>query len=167
MARLDGTVSWLLDTICIVLTAGLFVVITIVVATRIGGLGSPAWSDEIVELMLAWLIFLGAAALWRRGEHFRVDLLEQTIQSVRMRLRLAILVELLCIGFLAVLTYYGSTFAILATDTSPTFALPRVFWFAAMPVSSGLMLIYSVRRLWRLLRGIEAPGGPAPDTGCK
>ena len=24
-------------------------------------LGSPAWSDEIVEFMLAWLIFIGAA----------------------------------------------------------------------------------------------------------
>jgi TRAP-type transport system small permease protein len=165
MAKLDRALTWLLDAICIVLTAGLFALIATVVVTRLTGMGSPAWSDEIVEFMLAWLIFLGAAALWRRGEHFRVDLLEQTIESKQIRLGLAIVVELLCISFLAVLTYYGSTFAWLATDTSPTFSLPRIFWHAAMPVSSGLMLIHSLRRVSRLLRGVEIPNGPMSSSG--
>ena len=58
---LDTFIGLAIDAICIVLTAGLFFVITLVVATRLGGFGSPAWSDEIVEFMLAWLIFIGAA----------------------------------------------------------------------------------------------------------
>ena len=32
--------------------------------------------DEIIELLMAWLTFLGAAALWREGALFRVELLE-------------------------------------------------------------------------------------------
>jgi len=160
LRSLDSQIGRLIDTICVVLIAGLFVVIALVVATRLGGLGSPAWSDEIVEFMLAWLIFIGAAGLWRRNEHFRVDLLEQLSRNPLTRVRLAITVELLCVGFLAVLTYYGGLFAFRATDTSPTFSLPLVYWYASMPVSTGLMLAYSLARLWRLFSGRETPLQP-------
>jgi TRAP-type C4-dicarboxylate transport system permease small subunit len=147
---LDTFVGLVIDAISIVLTAGLFFVITLVVATRLGGFGSPAWSDEIVEFMLAWLIFIGAAGLWRRGEHFRVDLIDQMMTDPQNKARLAIVVELISAGFLGILTYYGTFFALSATDTSPTFSLPVSFWLASMPVSSGLMLAYSLARLWRL-----------------
>jgi TRAP-type C4-dicarboxylate transport system permease small subunit len=160
LTALDSWIGRVIDAICIVLVAGLFAVITLVVATRLGGFGSPAWSDEIVEFMMAWLIFIGAAGLWRRGEHFRVDLLEQLSRNPLTRTRLAIAVELLCVGFLAVLTYYGGFFAFLATDTSPTFSLPLVYWYASMPVSTGLMLAYSLARLWRLFSGREIPLQP-------
>lgn len=150
LIALDSWVGFLIDAICIVLVAGLFVVITLVVSTRLGGFGSPAWSDEVVEFMLAWLIFIGAAGLWRRGEHFRVDLVDQMMTSAVARRQLAIVVELFSIAFLAILTYYGSSFAFRATDTSPTFSLPMFYWYASMPVSSGLMLVYSLAHLWRL-----------------
>src|SRR5215204_677133 len=91
----DTFVGLAIDFVCIALTAGLFVVITLVVATRLGGLGSPAWSDEIVEFMLAWLIFIGAAGLWRRGEHFRVDLVDQMMTNPLHKAQLAIVVELI------------------------------------------------------------------------
>jgi len=148
---LDTWIGRTIDAICIVLTAGLFFVITLVVATRLGGFGSPAWSDEIVEFLLAWLIFIGAAGLWRRGEHFRVDLLDQMMTDPTAKARLAIVVELISATFLGILTYYGTFFALSATDTSPTFSLPVSFWLAAMPVSSGLMLAYSLVRLRRLI----------------
>ncbi len=147
---LDSRIGLLMDAICIVLIAALFAVITLVVTMRLGGLGSPAWSDEMVEFMLAWLIFIGAAGLWRRGDHFRVDLIEQMTKSPVGRRWLAVVVELMSIAFLAVLTYYGGLFAFRATDTSPTFSLPMVYWYAALPVSSGLMLAYSLAHLWRL-----------------
>lgn len=149
--RLDAAVARSLDLLCMALVGGLFVLVALVVAMRLSGLGSPAWSDEIVELMLAWLIFIGAAALWRRGEHFRVDLLEQMSSNETTRARLGLAVEALSVVFLAVLTYYGSLFAWSATDTSPTFAVPRVIWFSALPVSSALMLAYSVIRLPRIV----------------
>lgn len=148
---LDAVIGLAIDAICVVLTAGLFAVITLVVATRFGGFGSPAWSDEIVEFMLAWLIFIGAAGLWRRGEHFRVDLVDQMMTDPLHKAQLAIVVELISAVFLGILTYYGIFFALSATDTSPTFSLPVSFWLASMPVSSGLMLAYSLARLWRLL----------------
>jgi TRAP-type transport system small permease protein len=148
---IDFWIGLAIDAICIVLTAGLFVVITLVVATRLGGFGSPAWTDEIVEFMLAWLIFIGAAGLWRRGEHFRVDLVDQMMTNPLHKAQLAIVVGLISAAFLGILTYYGAFFAFLATDTSPTFSLPMFYWYASMPVSSGLMLAYSLAHLWRLL----------------
>ena len=150
ISKLDLAIAKILDIICIALVGGLFLLVTLVVGMRLSGLGSPAWSDEIVELMLAWLIFLGAAGLWRRGEHFRVDLLDQLASRPTTKRLLAIIVEVLCICFLGILTYFGMWFAWFATDTSPTFALARVFWFAAMPVSSALMLGYSLARLLQI-----------------
>lgn len=155
---LDSAFAKIIDAACILLTSGLFLLVSIAIGTRLGGFGSPAWTDEVVEFMLAWLIFIGAAGLWRRQGHFRVDLLDQLARSPRTRRNLAIIVETLCIGFLAILTYYGGSFAAQASDTSPTFSLSRSYWYAAMPVSSGLMLIYSLSRLWQLCVGGEAAG---------
>lgn len=103
--------------------------------------------------MLAWLIFLGAAGLWRNGEQFRVDLLDQTLTNKTVKHWIALLCEVLSLIFLAVLTWYGTRFALRITDTSPTWAIPRIYWFIVMPLSSGIMLTYSSIRIVRLLRG--------------
>jgi len=64
----------------------------------------------------------------------------------------------------SILTYYGALFAVLANDTSPTFALPRIYWTASMPISSGLMLAYALVRLWRLLFRKDTPPEPASSS---
>lgn len=157
LISLDSLVAKLLDLLCIGLLTGLFALVSVAIGTRLSGFGSPAWTDEVVEFLLAWLIFLGAAGLWRSRGHFRVDLLDQLARDARTKRILALAVESLCILFLAVLTYYGALFAAQATDTSPTFSLSRFYWFAAMPVSSSLMLIYSLVLFWELCRGEALP----------
>jgi TRAP-type C4-dicarboxylate transport system permease small subunit len=157
LIALDKVVARSIELVCITLTAVLFLLVVIAVATRLGGFGSPAWTDEVVEFCLAWLIFIGAVGLWRSQDHFRVDLLDQLSRKPSSRWLLALLVEGLSICFLAILTYHGVTFALSATDTSPTFALSRSLWYAALPVSSGMMLAYSVVRLVRLCHDGQVP----------
>jgi TRAP-type C4-dicarboxylate transport system permease small subunit len=150
---IDLLVARIIDLVTMTLLGALFLLICWIVVGRLLKFGSPAWTDEIVEFMLAWLVFLGAAGLWRNGEQFRVDLLDQTLTNETAKHWIALLCEVLSLIFLAVLTWYGTRFALRITDTSPTWAIPRIYWFIVMPLSSGIMLIYSSIRIVRLLRG--------------
>ncbi|MGE0152065.1 MAG: TRAP transporter small permease [Reyranellaceae bacterium] len=156
-ATLDGAVGRLIDLVTMALLVALFLLICWIVLGRLLQLGSPAWTDEIVEFLLAWLIFLGAAGLWRRGEQFRVDLIDQMMDEGWRRRGLALLVEILSVAFLAALTWYGLRFALRITDTSPTWALPRIYWFIVMPLSSFVMLVYSLVRIGKLVRKEKTP----------
>ncbi len=156
-ARLDALLARAIDLATMTLLVALFALIGWIVLSRLLQLGSPAWTDEIVEFLLAWLIFLGAAGLWRRGEQFRVDLFDQMMVAGPRKRALALLVEVLCVVFLAVLSWYGLRFALSITDTSPTWALPRIYWFIVMPLSSFVMLVYSLVRIGRLLSTEKTP----------
>ena len=35
-----------------------------------------AWCDEVVEWMMAWMIFTGASLIMRKSDHFKVELLQ-------------------------------------------------------------------------------------------
>lgn len=154
---IDLFVARAIDTVTTVLLGALFLLICWVVIGRLLQYGSPAWTDEIVEFLLAWLIFLGAAGLWRNGEQFRVDLIDQTIENRAVRRSIALACEVLSLIFLAVLTWYGMRFALRITDTSPTWAVPRIWWFIVMPLSSAIMTFYSLVRIARLVRGGNLP----------
>lgn len=154
---IDLFVARTIDTITSVLLGALFLLICWIVVGRLLKYGSPAWTDEIVEFLLAWLIFLGAAGLWRNGEQFRVDLIDQTIKNEAARRWIALLCEVLSLVFLAILTWYGTRFALRITDTSPTWAMPRIYWFIVMPLSSAIMTFYSLVRITRLARGDRLP----------
>jgi TRAP-type C4-dicarboxylate transport system permease small subunit len=150
---IDLLVARIIDLVTMTLLGALFLLICWIVVGRLLKFGSPAWTDEIVEFMLAWLIFLGAAGLWRNGEQFRVDLLDQMLTNEALKYWIALLCEILSLIFLAVLTWYGTRFALRITDTSPTWAIPRIYWFIVMPLSSGIMVVYSSIRIVRLLCG--------------
>lgn len=51
-------------------------------ALKSKGLNRPIeWSDEIVERAFAWMVFMGAAVLWRNNEHFRVQWLPNKLEG--------------------------------------------------------------------------------------
>jgi TRAP-type C4-dicarboxylate transport system permease small subunit len=102
--------------------------------------------DEIVELLMAWLTFLGAAALWREGALFRVELLEFLLPP-RLALWTARLVKLVMLSFAIVFTVQGYEFTAGALETLPFLAVSKQGWYAAMPVAGALMIVYTVAGL--------------------
>ena len=124
------------------------------VLTRIFGLRSAGWTDELIELTFGWLLFPCAASLWRTKSHFTVDLLEQTIASPAVRRALAIAVESLCLVFLAVFFYEACVFAEASlSESSPVFGISRVWWYGVMPIAGAIMMAYSFARLVAAVRG--------------
>jgi len=113
---------------------------------------SMGWADEIIELAFAWLVFLGAAALWRDRSHFRVDLLPTRLENSKAGLKLEIGLALLALAFFLVFTYQGGWVSYKATDRSPILELPRYLWYMVMPLSGAIIIGYTVRDLRKIIR---------------
>src|SRR5690606_35200894 len=58
---------------------GLFFLLPLAVVVRIVPFVAISGYDEIVELLFAWLTFLGALALWREGALYRVVVIESAL----------------------------------------------------------------------------------------
>jgi len=123
----------------------LWILITAAVIFRIVPIVSMGWSDEIVELMFAWMIFLCSADLCRQRKHFVVDLIPNLLAGTRAGRVLGVALNLLALAFLLVFTYQGIWLSIMATDRSPYFEWPKFFWYGSIAVSGVIMTGYTIR----------------------
>ena len=135
--------------ICLI---GLLLFVSAGVFVRFVPVSSMGWADEIIEFAFAWMIFLGAAVLWRARTHFHVEVLPKRFAGKPSGRVLEILLSLCALVFLFVFTYEGGLIAIRATDRSPILELPRTLWYMILPISGVIMIGYTIRDLWLLFR---------------
>ncbi len=133
--------------------SSLWIIVTAIVLFRFLPIFSMGWTDEIVELLFAWMVFIGAAELCRQRKHFIVDLIPNMLAGTRAGHVLDIVIQLLALAFLLVFTYEGALVAIQATDRSPVFEDPKTLWYMSIPISGIIMVGYTIRDLWVLFRG--------------
>ncbi len=116
------------------------------------------WFDEIIELLYAYLVFYGAAALWITHDHFGVgDWIEKRIKNARARSAYKIAIELLVLCFVLVFFYYSFRLTLLARDVTNVFAIPKRVLYSCLPVSGFIMLLYSIRDLTVAIMGMVKP----------
>lgn len=113
--------------------------VSIGVANRFLPLGSMGWSDEIVELLLVWTLFIGIAEIWRQGLHFRVDIVPNLLRGRTSGTVLELFLLGASLVFLAAFTYQAWELMLQASDKSPIFSLSRRFWYAPMPIAGAIM----------------------------
>src|SRR5690606_4531332 len=88
---------------------GLFFLLLLAVIVRLVPFVTISGYDEIVELLFAWMTFLGALALWREGALYRVTVIESAIGASVPRL-LPILIQALMLIFALVMAIKGYEF---------------------------------------------------------
>jgi len=132
---------------------GLLFFVFAAVFVRFVPISSMGWADEIIEFGFAWMVFLGAAALWRARGHFRVEMVSERLAGKKLGRMIDIFLSLLALVFLLVFTYQGGLIAIQATDRSPILELPRTLWYMSIPISGMIMIGYTIRDLWLLFQG--------------
>ncbi len=153
--KFDRFLAIFLRSIALLCFVALLFLLAGVVFVRFVPITSFGWSDEIVEWAFAWMVFMGAAALWRDNEHFRVTWLEHRLNGKKSGKVLDFAVKLLSILFLAVMTYYGMKLTIRANDRSPILELPRHLWYACIPLAGLIMIGYSIRNVLQDVLGIK------------
>lgn len=101
------------------------------------------WMEEISRLLYMWSIFLGAAVAFRRGVHFKIDILsfKNPIFSSAMN---AIAYAISCL-FVYIILYYGYKFSVMGlTKLSLPSGIPMFYFRLSFPISGLFMLYYCV-----------------------
>lgn len=169
MRKFDLALAAVLRGLCIACLGLLFIIVLMSVLNRFGAFMSMGWADEIIELLFAWLVFLGAACLWRDNSHFCVDMLKVRLRGTLPGRVLDVALSVLGLVFLAVLVYHSWELVVSASDDSPVFAISKKYWYGVMPVAGVIMMGYSLRDIWLALTGQAPvrPPQPLPDSAGK
>ncbi len=154
MSALDHRLGQLLRIVPITCLSLLFLLLFINVVARTFQLAGFAWFDEVVQGLFAWMVFIGAAALWRDKDHFQVHWLIETLPPAPSRL-LRILIALISLSFLLAMTWYGASLTLDARALTPILDLPTSLFYAAIPISGAVMSIYACVDLFKLTTNKE------------
>ena len=151
LSKMDGTLGISMRRVGSFAIVALWILVTATVLFRFIPIFSMGWSDEIVEWLFAWMVFICSAELCRQRKHFIVDLIPNMIAGTRTGRVLNIVTLLLALAFLLVFTYQGFKLTILATDRSPYFEFPKYLWYLCIPIAGLIMTGYTARDLYQLL----------------
>ncbi|MDR3410586.1 MAG: TRAP transporter small permease [Formivibrio sp.] len=157
--RFDKALVKVLEWVCIALFAAITILLVMNIIVRFVPVMSMHWFDEILELLYAALIFYGATAVWVTNSHFRVgDWITKYLRNVRMRFAYRLLVEILSLVFILVFFKYALDLTMSADERTTVFAMPRAWLYSCMPISGGIMVLYSLKNMYLELAKIVNPG---------
>lgn len=131
----------------------LFLLIAAGVFVRFAPISSMGWADEVIELNFAWMVFLGAAFLWRKRAHFRVEVLPEILGQSKSGIFLQIMLQLISLFFFSLFTWKGWLLTMRSVDRSPILDIPRSLWFVIIPITGALIIGFIIRDLLGIFKG--------------
>ena len=166
MDAADRGLVFLLRVICVSCFTLLLLILAGNVFVRYFPVTAFYWFDEVVEWMFAWMVFFGAAALWARDEHFRLEWINNKITGTRTGHLVAALLELLSLCFIVVFFYESLRLTVLAQDWTPVFNVSRRYLYVCMPLSGAIMVAFTLRNFLRELKAFirKKPLPNPPDA---
>ncbi|MDP2792389.1 MAG: TRAP transporter small permease subunit [Rectinemataceae bacterium] len=152
--------KWISVTLFVVLT----LIITANVFVRYVPIISLHWLDEIVELSFAWMVFFGSAAVWILKGHFSAgDWIGKLLKNPRARAAYRLLVDLISFAFIAVFFWYSKQLYNRSIEVTAVFEFPKKIIYACMPISSAVMMLYSLKFIVQgivdIVKGAEGKTG--------
>ncbi|HHY46958.1 MAG TPA: TRAP transporter small permease [Firmicutes bacterium] len=123
------------------------------VAIRYFASVSYTWVPDVSQLLFAWVIFLGGAVAFRRGDHLRIDYLADKLSPGMKKAANALLFALKA-GFSIVLILYGYQVTRIRMGIYYTGVnIPSGYSYLAVPVGGALMLFFMLADLAARSRG--------------
>ncbi len=118
-----------------------------------------SWAEEFARYAFVWVVFLGAVACTKQKRHIIIDAVVGALPR-RARGCVLALADLLIIGLMLGLVYYGWIFTTMSTEPTSMMEIPQYLIYVAVPLSAALVILYTVSDLRRHL-GEAASGGEA------
>ena len=142
----------------VIVTMGIIaVVIPYEVAERYFLGNMPAWSGELATFSLVWASMLGAAIGLKKGYQVGMTFFLEKL-SGRLALIIRVTGQLVMLGFLALMVYYGSEQTLLNLhQVSPALEIKMAVPYAALPIGFCLMLLVTLEELFTMF-GTGAQG---------
>jgi TRAP-type C4-dicarboxylate transport system permease small subunit len=158
LSRIDKALMLVLEWICIALFAAITFILTLNIVVRFFPFMSMHWFDEILELLYGALVFYGAAAVWVTHSHFSVgDWISKYLKSVRARFIYRLLVEVMSLVFIAIFFWYALELLMQTEERTTAFAMSKKWLYACMPITGGIMVLYTLKNMYLELAAIVNP----------
>jgi len=158
LKQIDKFVFSILKIVTIVSFICLTILVTANVLVRFIPVMSLHWFDEIIELLFAYLVFYGSAALWINREHFSVgDWIGKKVKNNITHHAYRMVLEILMLLFAAIFFYYSLRLTVLAQDVTNVFGFPKRILYSCLPVSGAIMIVYSVRNIVVEMLAMKTP----------
>lgn len=152
MTRFESAAGRVMRAFTLVCFGAICLLMIASVVNRFMPIGSMGWSDEIVELLLVWTLFIGIAEVWRQGQHFRVGVIPDLLRGTALGSVISVSTLVGCLVFLLVFVWYSSDLMVQANDVSPIFSWSRRWWYLPMPVAGAVMSLVTLKDLFTQLR---------------
>ena len=156
LTAFDKKLVFVLRAICVFCFFGLLLLLTGNVFVRYVPVTAFYWFDEVVEWMFAWMVFFGAAALWARGQHFKLDWINEKIKGTAAGHLVGVALEIISLFFILIFFYQSLRLTLLARDWTPVFNVSRRCLYGCMPASGLIMVGYSIVNIVREIRAFAS-----------
>lgn len=153
LTRADRVLNWLETAFIGAALAFSCALLFVNVILRYVFLAPMAGVEEVSLYLLVWIVFVGSSVAMRTRGHVAIDLVPRALPPAQRR-RLALLVGILVLIFLAVFFYYSlaHTLSVRASgQVTPITQAPMWITYLAMPVGSALMFLRTSQFLWGIV----------------
>lgn len=156
MKRFVQALEKLQITVGVVFLCIFFIVIVLQIITRYMGI-SVIWTEEVANYSFIWAIFMGAAVMVNRREHFNFDFFLRKLQG-KKKDSLNIFNDLVLIIFNTIIFLLG--IQVVSEFWNYTWAsIPEMkmgYIWIAIPIMAGTMTIYSLSHLIDHIKSLKA-----------
>lgn len=141
MLFLDKLINGLL----VIILAAMSLVVAANVFCRFALDFSLYWADELAQILLVWLTFIGAALAVKEKSHYALNFLTEKLKGNTQRTFL-ILQQVLSIFSIIILLYFSAIVAWqIRSWVMPATEISRSFVYSASPIGCLLMMYYAIR----------------------
>lgn len=113
---------------------------------------SLAWSEEISYMCFAWVVFVGASAVYKRGMHSSIDIIVHFLPGTVSR-ALAFCVTLTVTAAIAVIAWLSIELTYNAyTKLTPILYIPYTFIDLSITTGFALMFVHSIGFLRNIVK---------------
>lgn len=140
----------------ILLVADILITSMAVLGRYVSFVPDPAWSEEVVLTLMAYMAVLSASLAIRRGAHIRMTAFDQYLHE-NVKLVLDILADIMVLVLAVIMIKVGWAYATGLGAKGTYISLPKLskFWqYFPIPVAGVAMLVFEVEILYGHLKTV-------------
>ncbi|AMD89362.1 TRAP transporter small permease [Desulfovibrio fairfieldensis] len=152
MIALSRFLEKMLKALVIVANAAMLLLVFGQVITRYVFGWTPHFGEELARYLFVWVVFLSLPLVARYGGHMCIETLTSRVKGATLK-TLNILADIFSIAFLSIMVWNGVRMVMLADfQTSPAMMIPMSWVYVVIPFGCGVMLLYVLGNLVRVLK---------------
>jgi len=163
MKKVNRFLLWLCKMILIIMVPSMTIVVFAQVVMRYVFLAPLSWVEEMAKFLLVWISCFGAAYGLNKGEHISILFISSKFKGYTKSF-VTLLIHVLMIAFFVVCVVEGIGLSLAQwNQRSPSLEIPMTLPYFCVPVSFGIMIMFSLEMLLQDVKTIFS-GKSVPNS---